>query len=709
MKLRKLAIKNMLPFGEAKIDFSKYGMLLIAGDNGTPGTDSNGSGKSAVLDLIAWALFGKLLRKIPKDDVIRYGCTNGQVVLSFSIGDEVYRVRRYRGANNRVEFAKKAQAAGLPPIDLTAKTPTETQAEIEGVIGMDFDTFRSVAYFGQRDVSVFADGTSADRLKIVGKILRIHIVERAAKLARDRAARFQETCDRAAALKERATEALQETFGGSAREGLEGELERLQEALPGLEDELEEKHKVLGRVARAAELRAEADEWQEELDERRGQRVEELDELNKTRVADEEKAGELGALEERLDAVLAEADKVVREYPENSIDLAIEAAQEAVTGSQAKIASYQANRKSLDSRRRKLLGVLDREDSVCPTCRRVIDVDAGEAIEAVAAELDEKSQGHSRNIKVRKRKLTEQAQVALRLQEEKRRLVDLKEQGRGLQSQVEGAKAAGEHLAAVTAQAEVRRDYHKERITVAKAKLLEAQEACKGLPTGESDISMLKDEVELAKRRVHDASSEIGSLTERLSQAEALVAEIDRHQEDIVELGYEIKRARYWADGFPRIRLLVVDSFIPEFEAEVNRYLERLFPSVRVRFETVVPLKKGGTDEKFEIFITDLETGRESSWDSWSGGEKKRMALALYLGLNAVASRAMESRIGFLMLDEVLADLDVTGRQAVLELFEAEREQDRSIVLISHLPGIQQSFPDVLTVVKRDGIASVRE
>ena len=76
MKLRKLTIKNLLPFESASVDFSKYSMLLIVGDNQTPGADSNGSGKSAILDLVAWAFYGKLLRKIPKKENNRSNATS---------------------------------------------------------------------------------------------------------------------------------------------------------------------------------------------------------------------------------------------------------------------------------------------------------------------------------------------------------------------------------------------------------------------------------------------------------------------------------------------------------------------------------------------------------------------------------------------------------------------------------------------------------
>lgn len=712
MKLRKLTIKNLLPFKEASIDFSKYGMLLIVGDNHTSGADSNGSGKSSILDIIAWVFYGKFLRKVPKDDIIRFGATNGHAVLSFEIDGEVYRIRRYRGSNNRVEIHRKDEG-GI--VDLTAKTPTLTQETINRLTGMDIDTFRAVAYFGQRDVSDFAEGTSKDRLAIVGKILGLHIVERAAKLARDRAAAEETERDRLVAKQERAVEALAELMGQETEDDWTAQLARLQKQVPKKEDALEIAMAALVLAKGADELRTEAEYWVEEFKTRKAHRDEDLGRWKSQLARGAEKAGKLKGLQAALDkAIGAFEEQALEDYAQYvpgdlPIYKQITEAQEKGIALQAKITKTSTLRGACDKTRQKLLTLLDRKGEKCPTCQRVIDDKAAVAVREAADVLDGQAQAHSKKLKSLRTKQVAQAKAVLELQEQKQRIETLEERVDELEQQRNEAEAAASQAAEIEKTIEERKAHHKGRISEAKAKRVAADAACEDLPSDEPDITALEQEIEDAKRRLQETNADIGMTGERIVQAKSLKKELAGYGVDLEEFGQCIRQARYWAEGFPRIRLLVVDSFIPELEGEVNRYLERLYPSVRVRFETVVPLQKGGSAEKFEIFITDLETGREGPWDGWSGGEKKRLALALYLGMNAVAGRAMESRIEFLMLDEVLADLDETGRQAALELFDAEREQDRSIILISHLPGIQQNFPDVLTVVKRDGIASIRE
>jgi len=703
MRLRKLTIKNLLPFEEASVDFSKYGMLLIVGDNQTPGADSNGSGKSSILDLVAWAFYGKLLRKIPKDAIIRHGATNGHAVLSFEVAGDVYRIRRYRGSNNRVELHRKTDA-GVE--DLTAKTPTLTQATINRLTGMDFETFRSVAYFGQRDVSVFAEGTSKDRLEIVGKILGLHIVERAAGLARATAGARESERGRVVAKKERATELLEGLMGSVTEDDWDAALARAQKTLVTRERLLETLRSNLEKAKRADELRTDAEYWASEVQARKDQRSEDLGRWKRQLEKDAAQIEKLGTIKKNIEG--ARADYAALAGDEDVTE-AIAAGQEREVELQTKIAKTSTLRGSCDSTRKKLLEVLGQKGSACPTCRRVIDAKAADAIKEAADELDAQAREYSKTLKKLSARRVKNSEELLRLKEKQQQLAAMQKRIDGLENEMSAIEAAQAHQGEVEKTIEERKHHHDERIFEAKKKLKAAEKACEGLPDEEPDLTEMENDIEAGKLVVEEARSNIATIESAKREKKKLEKELAEYGEQIGDLNEAIRMAKYWADGFPRIRLLVVDSFIPEFESEVNSYLEKLYPAVRVRFETVVPLQSGGTAEKFEILITDLETGRESPWDAWSGGEKKRMALALYLGLNAVASRAMESRIGFLMLDEVLADLDATGREAALELFESEREQDRSIVLISHLPNIQQNFPDVLTVVKRDGIASIRE
>ena len=63
MKIKKIEISNFYSIKKASVDFTKFdGLVQIEGHNKDTG-DSNGAGKSAIIEAVVWGLFGKTIRK----------------------------------------------------------------------------------------------------------------------------------------------------------------------------------------------------------------------------------------------------------------------------------------------------------------------------------------------------------------------------------------------------------------------------------------------------------------------------------------------------------------------------------------------------------------------------------------------------------------------------------------------------------------------
>ena len=60
MKPKKLTINNFLSHTESVINFDNFDSLLILGSYNESTDESNGSGKSAILEALRWVLFDKL-------------------------------------------------------------------------------------------------------------------------------------------------------------------------------------------------------------------------------------------------------------------------------------------------------------------------------------------------------------------------------------------------------------------------------------------------------------------------------------------------------------------------------------------------------------------------------------------------------------------------------------------------------------------------
>src|SRR3972149_4724145 len=91
----KLVMKNFLSHIESSIDFSKFNVALILGSYNHNLEESNGAGKSAILEAIRWVLFDKARHK-KKDDIIKRDATYCLIQFDFEIDKVLYRITRKR-------------------------------------------------------------------------------------------------------------------------------------------------------------------------------------------------------------------------------------------------------------------------------------------------------------------------------------------------------------------------------------------------------------------------------------------------------------------------------------------------------------------------------------------------------------------------------------------------------------------------------------
>ena len=180
----KLTLSNFLCYREnvPPVDFTGLHVACICG--------SNGHGKSALLDSITWALWGKARGRV-QDEMISYGADECRVELDFTSRDQNYRVIRShaRGGTRRRSGASDLQLMVLEndiPRAITGDLIRETQARIDQTIGMDYDTFINSAFLVQGRADEFTNKTPAERKAVLSKILGLETYDRLQLRARER-------------------------------------------------------------------------------------------------------------------------------------------------------------------------------------------------------------------------------------------------------------------------------------------------------------------------------------------------------------------------------------------------------------------------------------------------------------------------------------------------------------------------------------------
>jgi len=96
MRLKSIYIKDYISIGEIFYEFTEK-PLLIEGRNLTQDAqESNGSGKSAFIDAIFFAITGMSSRKVPNKKLIRYGEKSALIILKIedTVEDEIFTIKR---------------------------------------------------------------------------------------------------------------------------------------------------------------------------------------------------------------------------------------------------------------------------------------------------------------------------------------------------------------------------------------------------------------------------------------------------------------------------------------------------------------------------------------------------------------------------------------------------------------------------------------
>lgn len=93
---------------------TKAGLYFITGDNQVePRLESNGAGKSTILDAIYWCLYGKTLRGLKGSDVVTWGKRGCSVGLVLTIGQQRITITRRHGPNSLELNGKPVDQATL--------------------------------------------------------------------------------------------------------------------------------------------------------------------------------------------------------------------------------------------------------------------------------------------------------------------------------------------------------------------------------------------------------------------------------------------------------------------------------------------------------------------------------------------------------------------------------------------------------------------
>jgi exonuclease SbcC len=240
----KLSMRNFLCYRDnvPPLDFSGIHVACLSGDNG--------HGKSAILDAITWALWGRA-RARTEDELVHLGRTEAEVDFEFLVDSAHYRVIRKRKRAS-------ARSRGESMLDFFVESPDgwrvisgntlrETERRIQETLHMDYETFINSAFLMQGRADEFVRKTAAQRKEVLASILGLEqydrLAERCKELAKEAELRRRQL--------ELAIQSIDEQL--ARRSEYEQQLEEVQAELAQTEEEAASQERVVDTLRRAAE------------------------------------------------------------------------------------------------------------------------------------------------------------------------------------------------------------------------------------------------------------------------------------------------------------------------------------------------------------------------------------------------------------------------------------------------------------------------
>ena len=184
--IKNITLRNFLSIGNVTqaVDFDKKDITLILGENLDLGGDGarNGTGKTTLIQGLAYALFGQPINNIRKDNLVNR--TNGKammVTLEFNVNGTDYKIERGRKPNVLKFYVNDVQQKATEDQQGENK---ETQAAIERVLNMSPEMFKHIVVLNTYSEPFLALKNN-DQREIIEQLLGITLLSEKAEVVKD--------------------------------------------------------------------------------------------------------------------------------------------------------------------------------------------------------------------------------------------------------------------------------------------------------------------------------------------------------------------------------------------------------------------------------------------------------------------------------------------------------------------------------------------
>lgn len=676
----KVSVSGFLSIADEACLEIKPGFHIVTGENlddsEEPGR-SNGAGKTTLPTAIEFAFYGiatKGSKPLTKASIPYWGAPKAHcaVDLLFDVvePDKTVSYRIVRSINpNKLTLYQVGKEEPISQSESTA-----TQKMIEVIIGIPHHVYNQCMY--QRvnaKGSKFLEFTKAEREKFVNIVFDMTKLKEMEKLVRSDYNEGVKEIDKLNAVQSEA----------------ESKLAALTKQLESAESDQKEKEK---RAQRQID------------DAKAGLKVGEKFVADHEATLQEACKVAAGRLERVQEDEKAERDDFEKEAKKVSDEL--QTAKQVLDGLEDiddKIAEHRKKGKTLADLRR---GVLDKKDEInrditagdrnidklktvdtCPTCNRPFDKDDGCDIEGQVASWKKERATLEAALAEQDEKVLKAKQAEELYNEKLEELDDQKTERTEARGEV---RRLTDKVGSMTSKLE---DWQYPKTQVAQHTATAAE---KELDEFDADATLQDRRKIVTEAEAHLVEvrndKTIGRLTEASEEAGVRVGEVET--ERLTKVGeVDILRHLKQASGESGVRQFILEKLITLFNRRLAHFIEAFEVPYTATF-----------DGSFNATILN-GAGKEYSYDNMSGGEQKRLDMAISFTFKEVLRAQNQIRFNFCVYDEIFdTSLDGIGREKILKYLEDEVvTHGEAVYVITNNRNFELDGATRIHMVKEDG------
>ena len=225
------------------------------------------------------------------------------------------------------------------------------------------------------------------------------------------------------------------------------------------------------------------------------------------------------------------------------------------------------------------------------------------------------------------------------------------------------------------------------------------------------DVADLKKSAEEKKAQLKEASDRIKRIQESNQKVAAHNAKIEVIKETLTEYSQEVEEVlnekTLLEEKHSKLSILTktfsstglvaykIECLVKDLEKTINGYLTQLSDG---RFQLEFQLSQG---DKLNVVVWDQNHSIEIF--ALSSGEKARVNAAALLGIRKLMQGLSNTRINLLVLDETIENLDLEGKEKLVEVLLEEPYLNTFV--ISH--GFSHPLLEKINVVKKNNISRI--